>query len=39
MEDSVYQKLREQLDQYSVGFPTTHSGIEMKILRKTFHGR
>ena len=36
MEDSVYQKLREQLDQYSVGFPTTHSGIEMKILRKLF---
>ena len=36
MEDSVYRKLREQLDQYSVGFPTTHSGIEMKILRKLF---
>ena len=36
MGDTVYQKLREQLDQYSVGFPTTQSGIEMKILRKLF---
>jgi Fe-S-cluster-containing hydrogenase component 2 len=32
----VYHQLREQLDQYSVGFPTTPSGVEMKILRMLF---
>jgi len=29
-------KLREQLDQYSVGFPATESGIELEILRRLF---
>lgn len=32
----VYQDLREQLDQYSVGFPATESGVELKILKKLF---
>ena len=32
----VYQKLQEQLDQYSVGFPATDSGVELKILEKLF---
>jgi NAD-dependent dihydropyrimidine dehydrogenase PreA subunit/predicted transcriptional regulator len=32
----VYYDLREQLDQYSVGFPATESGIEIKILEKLF---
>jgi len=32
----IYELLREQLDQYSVGFPKTESGVEMKILRKLF---
>lgn len=36
MNTSIYEKLREQLDQYSVGFPATQSGIEMKILKKLF---
>ena len=32
MTDSIYKKLREQMDQYSIGFPKTESGIEIKIL-------
>lgn len=32
----VYHQLREQLDQYSVGFPATPSGVEMKILKMLF---
>jgi ferredoxin len=36
MPSDVYYELREQLDQYSVGFPTTASGVEMKILEKLF---
>lgn len=36
MSTAIYQKLREQLDQYSVGFPATQSGIEMKILKRLF---
>jgi Na+-translocating ferredoxin:NAD+ oxidoreductase subunit B len=36
MTASIYEKLREQLDQYSVGFPATKSGIEIKILKKLF---
>jgi Na+-translocating ferredoxin:NAD+ oxidoreductase subunit B len=35
-ETTVYEKLREQLDQYSIGFPATASGTELKILRKMF---
>ncbi len=36
MSSRVYHDLREQLDQYSVGFPSTSSGVEMKILEKLF---
>lgn len=32
----IYYDLREQLDQYSVGFPSTGSGVEMKILERLF---
>lgn len=36
MPNDVYHKLREQLDQYSFGFPVTQSGVEIRILRKLF---
>jgi len=36
MSRDVYYQLREQLDQYSVGFRTTQSGVEMKILERLF---
>ena len=36
MSDDVYTKVREQLDQYSVGFPSTESGVELEILKKMF---
>ena len=36
MTEDVYNQLREQLDQYSIGFPSTASGVELKILRKLF---
>ncbi len=36
MADPIFRKLQEQLDQYSVGFPATESGIEIKILEKLF---
>lgn len=36
MSENIYEQLREQVDQYSVGFPKTESGVEMKILRKLF---
>jgi Na+-translocating ferredoxin:NAD+ oxidoreductase RNF subunit RnfB len=32
----VYQQLRKQLDQYSVGYPATASGVEIRILKKLF---
>jgi electron transport complex protein RnfB len=32
----VFRELQRQLDQYSVGFPETESGVEIKILRKLF---
>jgi NAD-dependent dihydropyrimidine dehydrogenase PreA subunit len=32
----VFRELREQLDQYSVGFPETKSGVEIKLLEKLF---
>ena len=32
----VYQKLQEQLDQYSVGFPLTESGVEIRMLERLF---
>ena len=34
--NDVYQDLRERLDNFASGFPTTDSGIELKILKKLF---
>jgi Pyruvate/2-oxoacid:ferredoxin oxidoreductase delta subunit/predicted transcriptional regulator len=36
MAKEVYRKLQQQLDQYSVGFPATSSGVEIRILEKLF---
>jgi len=36
MPSQIYCDLRKQLDQYSVGFPETKSGVEMKILERLF---
>lgn len=36
MAQDIYQQLREQLDQYSIGFPATESGVEIEILKKLF---
>ena len=36
MTSNVYQKLQKQLDQYSIGYPTTESGVEIKILKRLF---
>ncbi len=36
MPQTIYEKLRNQLDQYSNGFPETESGVELKILKKLF---
>jgi len=33
---AIYNQLREQMDQYSTGFPATDSGVELKILKKLF---
>jgi len=32
----VFTRLQKQLDQYSLGFPATESGIEIQILKKLF---
>ena len=36
MQADVYAQLREQLDQYSIGFPKTESGVEIKLLKKMY---
>jgi Na+-translocating ferredoxin:NAD+ oxidoreductase subunit B len=36
MQPETLRKLRERLDQYSIGFPATESGVELKILEKLF---
>ncbi len=36
MNEEVYEKLQEFLDQFPLGFPKTPSGIEIKILKKLF---
>ncbi len=36
MSENIFRQLQEQLDQYSVGFPTTESGVEMEILKRLF---
>lgn len=33
----IYRKLQQRLDMYSVGFPPTESGIEIKILKELFN--
>ncbi|MCA1905020.1 MAG: 4Fe-4S binding protein [Desulfarculus sp.] len=37
MAQELYQRLQKQLDQYSIGFPTTASGVEFEILRALFN--
>jgi Na+-translocating ferredoxin:NAD+ oxidoreductase subunit B len=36
MSGNIYRQLQKQLDQYSLGFPATESGIELDILRAMF---
>jgi len=36
MSENIYRKLQERLDLFSMGFPATDSGIELKILRYLF---
>ena len=36
MSEDIYRRLQKQLDQYSMGFPATDSGIEIKILKYLF---
>ena len=36
MGKSVFQKVRQQLDQYAFGFPSTDSGIEIELLKVLF---
>ncbi len=36
MSNPIFRTLQERLDQYSMGFPKTQSGIEIKILEKLF---
>jgi MinD superfamily P-loop ATPase containing an inserted ferredoxin domain len=36
MNNEIYEKLREKIDGYSVGFNATKSGVEIKILKKLF---
>jgi Na+-translocating ferredoxin:NAD+ oxidoreductase subunit B len=37
MSDELYRRLQKQLDTYSVGFPATKSGVEIRILKKLFN--
>ncbi len=36
MAADIYRRLQQQLDQYSMGFPQTASGIEIRILQYLF---
>ncbi len=36
MEDQIYTRLRDRLDQYAVGFPVSESGREIDILKHLF---
>ncbi len=36
MQNNIYRELQERLNAYSLGFPATESGIELKILKKLF---
>lgn len=37
MTKDIYRRLQKRLDKYSMGFPATESGIEIKILKKMFN--
>ena len=36
MSENIYRQLQQRLDFYSMGFPATESGIELKILKYLF---
>lgn len=36
MSDEIYKNLRQQLDNYALGYPATGSGVEIKILQHIF---
>lgn len=36
MSDDIYRHIQRQLDQYSIGFPETESGVEIEILKFFF---
>jgi ferredoxin len=36
MGEDIYRRLQQQLHQYSMGFPRTESGVELRILRSLF---
>lgn len=36
MTENIYRKVQQQLDQYSIGFPETESGVEIEILKFLF---
>jgi len=36
MTDTIYRRLQQRLDTYSLGFPATASGVELTILKKLF---
>lgn len=36
MSHDLYRRIQRQLDQYSIGFPATDSGVELEILRRLF---
>jgi len=36
MAEDIYRKIQQQLDQYSIGFPETESGVEIEILKFLF---
>lgn len=37
MPEDIFRRLQQRLDLYSLGFPVTESGIEIKILKKLFN--
>ena len=36
MAENIYRRVQQQLDQYSIGFPATESGVEIEILKELF---
>lgn len=36
MVKNIYERLRERIDEYALGFPATESGVEIEILQKLF---